>query len=406
MTNRLLAIAAGIESAASRRTGRLALVGFVLVYGAIHVSRGMGDFKVYRRAAERLVAGEPIYRLEDPHRYLYAPVLTFVFTPLAALPPVAGRTLWYAVNLWIVVSIFRRTIELVFPDRRAPPGFVVIVLLLSYRFIDNNVGHGQVNLALLWLVLEGYAAAGRGRFWLAGLALATAIATKVVPAILLLQLVLRRQWRFAGATMASGAVLLTLPVVWWGSEYPEVLRQWVAVVVDQAGHYDLANKINQSIAAFCHRSLPGEGSPGVALALELLLHAAFVLPLAALSVRLAARKTPEPQGPGGDELALYLLYSTVASPYSWKYYFANLILPLGVVARRLWGDELRGAGRVLGLVFVLNFLPGFRGFGKALALVFQLASFHFLGVVGLFAWIAHSAFRRLRLTFTSSGGVC
>ena len=98
MRIRLLEVAARAEALARTRGLRAALVLLVTLYAVLHVSRGMGDFKTYQRAAKRAVAGEPIYRLEDPHRYLYAPVVTFLFFPLAVVPTWVGKSLWLALN--------------------------------------------------------------------------------------------------------------------------------------------------------------------------------------------------------------------------------------------------------------------------------------------------------------------
>lgn len=394
-------IAARVEALACRRRVRAVLALLLLLYGARHVTRGMGDFNVYHRAAKRAVAGETIYRLADPHRYLYAPVVTFLFFPLAVLPALAGKMLWFTVNVALLVSIFRTTQELLFPDGRAPPGFHALLLVLSFRFIDNNLGHGQMNIILLWLILRAYALAARERYPLAGLALSAAIATKIAPALFVLQIVLRRQWRFAVWTGIGFCALMAVPLVWWGGAYPQLLRDWGAVVADQAGHYEMGNKINQSISAFAYRLFrpyPG-GSPVFELptatveVITLVLHALFVIPLILLSLRLARAARREPQGPNGDELSLYLLYSTVLSPYSWKYYFANLIFPLGGAASRLWTD---GRGRFeigLAIVFVLNLLAGLELLGKRLSTAFQLGSFHFLAVVVLFALLAREGER-------------
>jgi hypothetical protein len=196
---------------------------------------------------------------------------------------------------------------------------------------------------------------------------------------------------------------MTMPFLWWGSAYPGVLRDWVAVVVDQAGHYEMGNKINQSISAFAYRVFQPypDGTPLVALspatvaAIVILIHGAFLLPLAWLSLRLAARGFREPQGPHGDELGLYLLYSTVAAPYSWKYYFVNLVFPVANAARRLYTDgaEARRFAIGLSLVFVLNLLAGLEILGDFASTLFQFWSFHFLAVVVLFVLLLPAAFR-------------
>jgi alpha-1,2-mannosyltransferase len=397
------ALAARAESFARSPRGRVVVLVLLCVFGVRHVSKGMGDFKTYQRAARRMVAGEPVYRLADPHRYLYAPVVTFFFLPLAVVPSTAGKILWFTLNVVLLVSIFRSTAALVCTNDRAPPGFYALLLLLSFRFIDNNIGHGQINILLLWLVLRADVLAAAGRYPLAGLAIAAAIATKIVPVVFLMQIIVRRQWRFALATLVGFALLMVMPFLWWGSAYPDVLRDWIAVVVDQAGHYEMGNKINQSISAFAYRLFQPypDGAPlvvlapGTVAAIVILIHGAFLLPLAWLSLRLVARSYREPHGPHGDELGLYVLYSTVAAPYSWKYYFVNLAFPVGNAARRLYTDDADARRFAIGLsvVFLLNLLAGLEILGDFASTLFQFWSFHFLAVAVLFALLLPAAFR-------------
>jgi hypothetical protein len=400
MSTRLLELAARAEALA--RTGwlRVALALLLTLYAALHVSRGMGDFKVYQRAARRAVAGEAIYRLEDPHRYLYAPVVTFLFFPLAVLPTWAGKSLWLAFNAVLLVSIFRTTGRLLFREGRAPPGFYALVLLLSFRFIDNNLGHGQLNILLLWLVLFAYEESSRSRHALAGFAMASAIAAKIVPAVFLLEMVLRSRWRFLAWTLAAFVALMVVPTAWWGATYPQMFRDWLAVVADQAGHYEMANKINQSIAAFVYRFFRPypDGSPFYVLPEEavavmtVLIHAGWVAPLVTVSLRSARRHEGSVDSVGGDELSLYLLYSTVASPYSWKYYFVNLIFPMGAAVTRLWAGR-RDFAIALWAVFLLNLLAGLELLGRRLSTLFQLWSFHFLAASVLFVMLARERSR-------------
>ncbi len=202
---------------------------------------------------------------------------------------------------------------------------------------------------------------------------------------MLFHLLLARRWRFLATTLVAGGVLLVLPFVWWGDVYFDVLGRWLDVVRDQAGHYDVANKINQSIAAFVHRSFPSAIAPDAAVAL----HGVFLFVLAVVALR-SPRAAP-PEGEDAAALALYLLYGTVASQYSWKYYFVALMLPAAVVFRRIVEGRQPGGVAVLAAAFLLNLLPGLRLFGKDLATLFQLWSFHFLSVVVLFVGILLSS---------------
>ncbi|MGH7899402.1 MAG: hypothetical protein ACREQQ_15715, partial [Candidatus Binatia bacterium] len=130
---------------------------------------------------------------------------------------------------------------------------------------------------------------------------------------------------------------------------------------------------------------------------SLAIHAAFVVPLLCLSLRLRAAGATEPQGPRGDELALYLLYSTVLSPYSWKYYFVNLTFPLAAALQRLWESRAPSLEAGLWTVFLLNQLPARDLVGRKLATALQLGSFHFVAAALLFVVLAREAFRSAAL---------
>lgn len=411
--SRLLALAGWVETTLQRRVAWVLLAALLAGHCAVLVSRRMGDFYLYHRAAERLLADEPIYRLEDPHRYLYAPPVTFLFTPFAVLPPVPAAVLWYLLNIVLVVHALRLVERLVYDGGRAPPGVRLLALLPVVRFVDNNLGHGQINILLLWLVLVAYDAAGRGQHLRAGFALAAPVFMKLFPLVLLLQLALARQWRFLAATCAALATLLVAPIAWWGDRYYDVLGHWIAVLRAQAGHYDTANKINQSIAAFVHRSfLPyAEGTPLIELpaatasSIGMALHGAFVVALVTYSLTRPRRSAARPAGEEGAELGLYLLYATVASTYSWKYYFIDLLLPLAVVVRRASEGRQWGGAVVWWAVFMLNLLPGLRLFGKSVGHFFQLASLHFLAAVVLFVVVAWAQ-RSLRPPVPRTESVC
>ena len=126
--------------------------------------------------------------------------------------------------------------------------------------------------------------------------------------------------------------------------------------------------------------------------MTVLIHAAFIASLVSLSVRNARGSAGTVNWVSGDELSLYLLYSTVASPYSWKYYFVNLIFPLGAAVTRLWAGR-RDFEIGLWVVFLLNLLAGLELLGKPLSTLFQFWSFHFLAATVLFVLLARERSR-------------
>ena len=81
----------------------LGLVGAGLAQ-ALH-KRG-NEATVHVLAAQRMVAGEEIYRVDDVMEpFAYPPLFALPFTPLAHLSKTAYRTVWYFVNIGCVVLL-------------------------------------------------------------------------------------------------------------------------------------------------------------------------------------------------------------------------------------------------------------------------------------------------------------
>src|SRR5438093_3029344 len=61
--------------------------------------------EVYVRAAERLLNGGDVYRLEDG--YSYPPFMAWLAIPFTTLPPTLSRTVWFAINVFCLVCMCR-----------------------------------------------------------------------------------------------------------------------------------------------------------------------------------------------------------------------------------------------------------------------------------------------------------
>ena len=61
--------------------------------------------EVYVRAAERLLHGGDVYRLEDG--YSYPPFMAWLAIPFTALPTTLSRTIWFAMNVACLVCMCR-----------------------------------------------------------------------------------------------------------------------------------------------------------------------------------------------------------------------------------------------------------------------------------------------------------
>jgi hypothetical protein len=224
------------------KTG-LALFGLlVAVFGALVLVRSAfqqdrkTDFGVYARAGYAVRAGEDIYAVCDNRgwHYCYPPPFAVLMAPLGdPWPWTADRAgylpFWVSVAVWYVVSVLlvgftvHTLAKAVLPD--AVPGSRrwwyarTVPVYVCVGGIGYTLSRGQVNVLLVALVAGMFAAAMRQRPVRAGLWLAAAIALKVIPGLLILFPLVRRQWR-AGVGVALGlfALLGVVPVAVWGVE--------------------------------------------------------------------------------------------------------------------------------------------------------------------------------------------
>ncbi|MCX6551771.1 MAG: glycosyltransferase 87 family protein, partial [Acidobacteria bacterium] len=170
--------------------------------------REMYDFEVYRVAGGRVLAGESLYRVEDGHwQFKYLPAFAFVVAPLAALPPVAARAIWFGLSVALVVLLVNRSLVLL-PDRRRSTVFLVVVLVLALgKYYVREVGLGQSNVLLAVLALLALAELRAGRDAAAGALFAAATIVKPYAILFLPYLAARgaRPSAFALSSPKGGA---------------------------------------------------------------------------------------------------------------------------------------------------------------------------------------------------------
>ena len=83
------------------------------------------DYEVFHRAGARVVAAEPLYRPDDGHyQYKYWPAFALAMVPFTVLPLEAGKVVWYALTIGLLVVLFRQSIHAL-PDRRSSTQFLV-----------------------------------------------------------------------------------------------------------------------------------------------------------------------------------------------------------------------------------------------------------------------------------------
>lgn len=272
----------------------------------------MLDFDVYRVAGTRVAAGEPLYRAEDGHwQFKYLPAFAFAIAPIAQLPPLVARGVWFFSSVGLLVLLVSLSLAHL-PDRRRGAGVLVgLIVLAMGKFYVREVGLGQTNLLLAVLVLGAVAQSRARRDGLAGALLAAATIVKPYGILFLPYLIVRRRWRGAASYVAVIAAALLLPTLRYGwSGNLALLHGWWDVVTTSTAP-NLAGQDNISIAGMYAAWLgvgPAAGWLGAATALLLVLACARAI---ARGFRV--------ESPEYLDAALLLFLIPLLSPQGWDY---------------------------------------------------------------------------------------
>lgn len=241
---------------------------FFIVFGAIVLDRSafskrrMTDAGVFFRAGWAVREGKDPYSIADENdwRYLYPPAIAAAFVPLADPPidqPLPSRPIdatdfrkpgylpyWVSVVVWYAFSVlcFLVSIELLARTlTRHSPDPHIRALTPAYggwwniRFwpllcvlpdVGSTLSKGQVNLQMLVCICAGiylFAEAAKRApkllgpaFW-GGACFAMAACIKVIPGILVFDILTRRGWRsWLGYGACGVAVMVIIPVLVFG----------------------------------------------------------------------------------------------------------------------------------------------------------------------------------------------
>ncbi len=343
------------------------------------------DFAVFHRAATRLLQGESLYQLSDGHWvYKYAPTVSFFFVPFSPLGLRAG---WTVVNLLSALALVRLM--------RWSAGRLggrtdllthVLILLAVNPYSTNLFRLGQVDAALLWLLIESEERA-ESRPWLSGLLWATACLFKPPFLVFLPVAIAFRQWRRLGGLIAGGLGWVAAGALPFGiAGNFEQLRAWRATLAATTPGL-LCNEQNQSAWAIACTYFAAPES-GLAFRAALAAVAAATLGLAAWAVVRSYSRDERRGRAVAAAAALYL--SGFLSPLGWRtnllgaipllYLLLSLARPAATPALRRAAVAVVAAG--VGGELLDRLLGWFLGQGRVHQLVLESRYF---GLAGLLA---------------------
>jgi alpha-1,2-mannosyltransferase len=228
--------------------------GFLTVQRSAYSEQRMTDFGVYTRAAWAVRTGQDPYEIVDDRNwhYTYPPPFVLMLTPLADPPlgadryghlpfavsgavwyALADRTgylpfdmsvaVWYALNVLFAAVAVHWFVLAVLPHLRPYSRRWWYARLIPFDACIPALGYtlarGQANVFVLLLLAGAFLAAVRRRSFRSGVWLAAAVCVKVIPGLLVLVPLVRRDWRCLLGVAAGGVLFLgVIPAAVWGPQ--------------------------------------------------------------------------------------------------------------------------------------------------------------------------------------------
>ncbi|HET6881803.1 MAG TPA: glycosyltransferase family 87 protein [Pirellulales bacterium] len=372
--------------------GFLILAGLTLSRSAL-LPRRCGDLNVFARAGWAARTGADLYDISDDNgfHYLYPPTFAILFSPLADAPEGAPRDgllpygvtvlYWYFFNViclvlsahWLACAVEQSSP--VWSSRawfgsRGWWGLRLWPMLACLPPVGHTLIRGQVGMLLLLFMSGMILAVVRRKNWQAGAWLACAICLKVIPALLLIYPLLRRDVKLlAGCAVGLLVGLIAIPVSVRGPQQAwRDYQKWNQVMLSPAlangADTSRANEVlnvtatdSQSFLAMIHNTafLDRETRPKKASTTTRWFARAAAGLLLAMVLAAGWRRV------AGDGTATVIFWGALievmllASPVCHLHYFC-LSMPLvaGLISAR-WENQSRPAlGGLLALLISLN----------------------------------------------------
>jgi alpha-1,2-mannosyltransferase len=335
----------------------------ILLFGALHKAHrpNGNDFTLYLDTAQGLIAGRYPYGTPAMFAYAYPLFLAAMLIPLTALPRDMAIVLWFFGCVASLAYAARVAIDLARERGIVRHGVPLTVPLVALWFllldpIQSDLLNGQANFPVLLLcVLCLRALLHRNTMEMAA-SLATAIAVKITPGLLVGFLAVRRRWLAIVLCLGLAAVLVLVPVALIGQglvPYRAYLDSFILARV--RGDFLTHQGVRFSVNGIIEKVAPEWG----AAAWRRIVGGSLPLLGLALAEIVAGRRPTR----GRDIwiFCLYLLTLPLATPMSEVHHLAYAFPALGLVLlAAIAGDPATRRPRRLGggLACWLLFLGG------------------------------------------------
>lgn len=218
------------------------------------------DFDIFIGASQLVFEGKNCYEVwlksgAEGLRYFYSPLFAVLLFPVKDLPQVAYNFVWTGINLFFICRIFK-LLPFFLPLNRFSENkrtvFVLLLFLLTTRYMLDNLDLGQMTFLLVWASMESMRLVYEKKYLTGSALLALIINIKLIPLAFVFYLLYKREFRAVLLTTAFFILYLFLPAIFIGPSFNnELLQNWfhslsgttVHSIHDDAGRPSLSSLI-------------------------------------------------------------------------------------------------------------------------------------------------------------------
>jgi hypothetical protein len=357
----------------------LIIVSGILYQSKVH--RQMVDFGVYRTAAARARAAEPLYRSEDGHyQFKYLPAFAIAMMPFAMLQNDTAKAIWFAISVALLAYYVCWSVDGLPSRQRSRWALIGWTVILMAKFYGHELTLGQTNVLFGSMLVAALLAVQVRRPMLSGALIGAAVFVKPYALVLLPWIGFTYGAAAAGAGLAVIAAGLILPAAVYGwAGNMELLVAWFRTVTESTAPNLLSND-NISLAAMWAKWV----GPGTLASRLAALSGIVALGLAA-AVWLRRRRVDKPDY---LEIALLMLLIPLLSPQGWDYVLL-LSTPAVICLLDRWPKMGRGWRIFTGVSLALMCFTIFDLMGRVLYGRLMAMSIISVAALGLAVAMAH-----------------
>ncbi len=216
-----------------------------------------GDFDVYLEAASKLSSGMNPYLppyAKEGMGYSYSPFFIIVLSPFTSNYFIT-EFIWCLLSLIMIYRcfiLFKGYLNFSSFNALTYRNWLILMILLSYQFISNNIGMVQITIFLMWIIFESLQFIRNGHEAIGGILLGIGINIKIMPVILLGYFFYRGYFKAFFVSVITATGLLFAPAVFWGLEYNIILLKgwWMIINPTSSEHQIEAGIGTHSMVAF------------------------------------------------------------------------------------------------------------------------------------------------------------